>query len=307
MQFDIRVAPDGYAWWYVDAISDDGAHGLTIIAFIGSVFSPYYAWSKTRDPFHHCALNVALYGAKPNRWAMTERGRDAIKVTKTQFQIGNSALSWDGDSLFIEVNETTVPIPSPLRGRVRVRPQFLSTTEFMIDDEARHFWRPVAPCAHVEVDFERPDLKWFGYGYSDTNRGDEPLERAFRYWDWSRAEISQHETAILYNTDLWNGGKKSLALRFGSDGRWEEFAPPDVASLPATPIWRIKRRTRAEKTHPVKILKTFEDTPFYSRSMIESDLFGVTFRSMHESFSGERLRLPIVKALLPFRMPRIAR
>ncbi len=34
----------GYAWWYVDALSDDGRHGLTLIAFIGSVFSPYYAW-----------------------------------------------------------------------------------------------------------------------------------------------------------------------------------------------------------------------------------------------------------------------
>ena len=37
------VPHGGYAWWYVDALSDDGRHGLTIIAFVGSVFSPYYA------------------------------------------------------------------------------------------------------------------------------------------------------------------------------------------------------------------------------------------------------------------------
>ncbi len=45
-RFDAPVPAGGYAWWYVDALSDDGAHGLTIIAFIGSVFSPFYAWSR---------------------------------------------------------------------------------------------------------------------------------------------------------------------------------------------------------------------------------------------------------------------
>ena len=44
----LPVRPGGYAWWYVDALSDDGQHGLTIIAFIGSVFSPYYAWARAR-------------------------------------------------------------------------------------------------------------------------------------------------------------------------------------------------------------------------------------------------------------------
>ena len=38
--FDAPVQPGGYAWWYVDALSDDGCHGLTIIAFVGSVFRP---------------------------------------------------------------------------------------------------------------------------------------------------------------------------------------------------------------------------------------------------------------------------
>jgi hypothetical protein len=54
-----------YLWWYVDALSDDGRHGLTIIAFVGSVFSPYYAWAHARGPAladDHCAINVALYG-----------------------------------------------------------------------------------------------------------------------------------------------------------------------------------------------------------------------------------------------------
>ncbi len=38
--FGQAVAPGGYAWWYVDALSEDGTKALTIIAFVGSVFSP---------------------------------------------------------------------------------------------------------------------------------------------------------------------------------------------------------------------------------------------------------------------------
>ncbi|MEP6836808.1 MAG: carotenoid 1,2-hydratase, partial [Bradyrhizobium sp.] len=58
------VSPNGYAWWYVDALSDDGQYGITVIAFIGSVFSPYYAFARRKgpaDPLNHCAINVAIY------------------------------------------------------------------------------------------------------------------------------------------------------------------------------------------------------------------------------------------------------
>ncbi len=47
-RFDQNVPPGGYAWWYVDAFSEDQQFGLSIIAFVGSVFSPYYAWSGRR-------------------------------------------------------------------------------------------------------------------------------------------------------------------------------------------------------------------------------------------------------------------
>ena len=63
---DAAIAPGGYAWWYVDALSADRRHGLTVIALLGSVFSPYYARARRRDPaadpLQYCAMNVALYG-----------------------------------------------------------------------------------------------------------------------------------------------------------------------------------------------------------------------------------------------------
>ena len=49
-QFNQAVDPGNYLWWYVDALSDDGQHGISIIAFVGSVFSPYYAWANRSQP-----------------------------------------------------------------------------------------------------------------------------------------------------------------------------------------------------------------------------------------------------------------
>ncbi|NDA16904.1 MAG: carotenoid 1,2-hydratase, partial [Burkholderiaceae bacterium] len=57
-RFDQAVGSGAYLWWYVDALSDDGQHGLVMIAFVGSVFSPYYALARRRhahvNPENHC-------------------------------------------------------------------------------------------------------------------------------------------------------------------------------------------------------------------------------------------------------------
>ncbi len=92
------------------------------------MFSPYYAWSRRRgrgDPLQHCAVNVALYG-RPKGWAMTERGRSAVWRDATQLRIGPSLLHWDGTCLTIDIAEVTAPLPSRLRGTVRVHPAALT-------------------------------------------------------------------------------------------------------------------------------------------------------------------------------------
>ena len=289
----------------MDALSDDGDFGLTMIAFVGSVFSPYYAWSGRKAPENHCALNVALYGPRAARWAMTERSAKSVARSQTAFNIARSALSWNGETLEIRVDETTAPFPRPLRGVIRVRTEGLGDGVFFIDDRARHRWRPLSPFSRVEVEFDEPSLKWSGHGYFDANDGDEPLEDAFEYWDWSRTILGDERTAILYNTDMRNGASRSAALLVSRNGDIRDFDAPPEVSLPSTRAWRIRRRTRSEDGAPARIVKTLEDTPFYSRSVVESRLFGENRRAVHESLSGPRLRSPIVKALLPFRMPRL--
>ena len=51
-------------------------------------------------------------------------------------------------------------------------------------------------------------------------------------------------------------------------------------------------------------VRTFEDTPFYSRSLVAHTVFGEPVESMHESLSLDRFANPVVRLMLPFRMPR---
>ena len=149
-RFDQVVPPGGYLWWYVDALSDDGEYGLSIIAFVGSVFSPYYALARSRaggvaEPENHCALNVALYGKGGKRWTMTERGRSHVSRNAQHYQIGPSSLHWDGQALTIDIDEINVPLPMSVRGRVTVRPEGLCNFVTPLDNEGLHRWGPIAP------------------------------------------------------------------------------------------------------------------------------------------------------------------
>ena len=292
------MPPQGYGWWYVDALSDDRQHGLTIIAFIGSVFSPYYWWSGRRDPLDHVALNVALYGGG-GRWAMTERGRGSLIRTRDTLAIGPSAMRWEGDTLVVDFDEVGAPLPRRLRGTARITPESLGDTGFPLDPAGRHVWQPVAPRARVEVTLDAPALAWRGTGYIDSNRGTEPLEAGFADWQWSRAHLAA-DTLVFYEGLRRDGSDFALALRFDGQGRAEPVAPPPSLTLPRT-RWRVERRTRADAA---AVVRTWEDSPFYARSTIAARLFGEEVLSVHESLSLDRFRAPLVKAMLPFRMPR---
>ena len=309
--FSIDVARNGYAWWYVDALSDDGQHGLTIIAFIGSVFSPYYLAARARgagDPLNHCAINVALYG-RTKRWAMTERGRCAVSRSKQTFRAGPSALDWDGATLTIGIDEICMPIPHKLRGRVRVRPTGLTGEHFVLAKPGHHCWQPLAPLCRVEADFQNPALSWSGRGYFDRNWGAEPLEDGFRSWTWSRSE-QPGATTIFYDVarrvEPDEAPGAGLALRVGANGQITPMTAPPKAALPKTQLWRIPRETRSDAGSSASVLQTLEDTPFYARSIVANSIDGQPAKSFHEALSLDRFKSRIVQRMLPFRMPRRA-
>jgi carotenoid 1,2-hydratase len=54
----------------------------------------------------------------------------------------------------------------------------------------------------------------------------------------------------------------------------------------------------------VQVLQQLEDTPFYQRSVLRSRLLGQEVTSFHETLNVPRLVNPIVRSMLPWRMPR---
>ncbi len=64
------------------------------------------------------------------------------------------------------------------------------------------------------------------------------------------------------------------------------------------------RHTRADAGQPVRVRQTLEDAPFYSRSVIDTQLLGQRVTAVHESLSMDRFTAPWVQAMLPMRIPR---
>ncbi len=267
------------------------------------MFSPYYAWSGRADPLDHCAVNVALYGEAGRGWAMTERGRGSVTRDHATLSIGPSALAWDDGGLTVTFDEVTAPRRSRLRGTIRLRAGAVNRQAWSLDAAGRHLWRPILPRAEVEVRLTDPAGGWRGLGYFDTNAGDEPLEDAFTGWDWSRAHLPTG-ALICYDVARRTGEAAQLALSFDGDAAVRIVEPPPRLRLPATG-WRIPRRLRAEGPDDPGARQSLEDTPFYARSALRARHDGVWADIVHESLSLDRLRSPIVRAMLPFRMPRI--
>ncbi len=269
------------------------------------MFSPYYAFARRRgaaDPETHCAINVALYGRRGNHWAMTERGRRSLTRSASALKVGPSSMRIDGDDLIVDIDEIGVPIPHRIRGQVTLRSSVQLHQTYPLDAASRHHWRPIAPLARVEAEFDRPGMRFRGHGYLDTNWGDEPIEHGFRYWTWSRGMIGD-SAAILYDCERRDGSMSGLALKIDRDGGVTSFEPPPRADLKPG-IWRMTRPTRSDAGVPARLLRPLEDAPFYTRSIVAASIAGEPITAVHESLSLDRFRMPIVQAMLPFRMPR---
>lgn len=253
------------------------------------------------NPDNHCALNVALYGPRDKCWSMTERGSRLNHRERDWLTIGPSQLHWTGESLDIHIDEVTVPLPRRIQGTVRLHPQQLFSFSTALDAAGRHRWGPLAPHATIEVNLQSPAQNWTGHAYLDSNEGDEPVDRAFTEWDWSRSRLGDGSTAVLYDLEPERHDGRLLALHFGRDGGVRPFEAPQRQPLQRT-RWRMPRRMHSEAG--LGVLRQLEDTPFYQRCTLQTRLLGETVTSFHETLNVPRLVSPVVQAMLPWRMPR---
>jgi carotenoid 1,2-hydratase len=81
----------------------------------------------------------------------------------------------------------------------------------------------------------------------------------------------------------------------------QAFEPPPAVAMNPTG-WKIGRSVRSDGEP--SLVRTLENAPFYARSVVSASLLGEPVTLMHESLSLDRFKMPIVQAMLPFRMPR---
>ncbi|SEW41617.1 hydroxyneurosporene synthase [Cognatiyoonia koreensis] len=272
------------------------------MGFIGSVFSPWYAWSGRKDPANNCCINVATYG-KGGRFTMTDRGRAALRTSRDTLEVGPSSMHWDGDKLVISIDEiASPPLVSRVRGTITVTPSALTSVELPLKADGSHVWRPFGPISDISVDLEANGWQWSGKGYFDANFGTRALEQDFDYWTWGCFPGARGATAF-YDVTRRDGSTFETAVRFDPDGSAEQ-----IAGQPQTPLkrslWQVKRETRADPGAEPRQVLSMLDAPFYSRSAVETVLDGERCVGVHEALDLTRFRMAALKPMLAVRVPR---
>ena len=107
---------------------------------------------------------------------------------------------------------------------------------------------------------------------------------------------------VCYEGERSDGSLFASAIRFNAQGLPEEAELPQMAELPRSK-WGIERRTRSE-IGLSRVQRAWEDTPFYSRAELTSQLYGEQVVAVQESLDMRRFANPIVQFMLPYRMPR---
>ncbi|MEL7257240.1 MAG: carotenoid 1,2-hydratase [Pseudomonadota bacterium] len=283
-------------------MKDGGGRAISVIAFIGSVFSPWYAWSGRRNPENNVCINVATYGPG-GRFTMTDRGQSALRQTEDSFIVGPSSLQWRNGQLIIQIDEiSSPPLVSRVRGRITVTPSALSQVELPLTEDGAHIWRPFAPTAKIEVDLEKEGWQWDGHGYFDANFGTRALEQDFTYWTWGRFPTDDGSTCF-YDATRLDGSELGMGIRFDGEGRAEVVTPPPKARMKRS-LWALYRETRADHGHRPTQVMPMLDAPFYNRATVRTVIDGEETVGVHEALDLKRFRSPLLKPMLALRVPR---
>lgn len=245
---------------------------------------------------------MALYKPGADAWVLSEYGPGEVGRTRESFHVGRSHMRWEGDRLVVRFDERTAVLRQRVTGEVRLYPSAFPDQAFAIDSRGLHTWWPVAPHAHVEAELSAPGLRFRGTGYHDSNFGDEPLEAAFVDWNWSRAALPDR-TAVLYDACRSDGSTLQLGRVFHADGRAEPLIAPRVVELGRTRWW-IPRTTRTDGAR-ADVVRTLEDTPFYARTELSTQIARTPVKAVHESLSLSRFCSPLVQSMLPFRIRKV--
>lgn len=219
---------------------------------------------------------------------------------------GGTRLERRDGELHVVFDERTRPffqrMPRRISGRIRLVPQ--ARFDHPVTIGPGHTWWGLAPHARAEVELD-DGPRFSGPAYHDCNMGTEGLEDGFRRWTWSRAELPRG-TAVLYDVELRDGGRRDLGFLFGADGALEPFEAPEARDL-GRGKWGVDRVTRVDAGGAAVVRMTLVDSPFYNRSVIETTLGGHRAVGVHETLDCDRFAAGWVRFLLPWKIRKTPR
>ena len=237
---------------------------------------------------------------------MTDRGETALRQSGDTFTVGPSSLHWNGHELVIDINEvSSLPLVSRVRGKITVTPTALTHVELPLTQDGAHVWRPFGPTSRIKVELEAKGWHFDGHGYFDANFGTRPLEQDFSYWTWGRYP-TQAGSTCFYDAARRDGTNLDAAIAFDPDGTGRMIDAPPRTPFKRT-LWALRRETRADKGSKPRQIKPMLDAPFYSRSVVETQINGETVQGVHEALDLNRYASPLLKPMLAVRVPRRAK
>lgn len=234
---------------------------------------------------------------------MTDRGSAALRQSKDCLQVGPSSLTWTGRDLVIDIDEvSSLPIISRMRGKIILTPSTITGVELPLTAGGEHVWRPFAPVADISVQLEAKGWQFEGHGYFDSNFGIRPLEHDFNTWTWARYPTATGATCF-YDAKRRDGTALDTAINFLPDGSARHVAAPPSTPFKRT-LWALRRETRADAGTTPRQIKAMLDAPFYSRSVVETQIDGEIVKGVHEALDLRRYANPLLKPMLAVRVPR---
>ena len=238
----------GYAWWYVDALSDDGNRALAAIFFIGSVFSPSYAAASRRGPApaeEYLGVNLALYDrGRRVAWVMSEYPSPRLQASTEALRIAGSSMSVEDGKLHLRLDERTAPWGLALvgagrrvDGEITIEPECEPVGGIELGAGSGHRWEVPIPRGRIQVRLKHPGFEFDGTAYHDTNRGVGRLESTLSRWSWARFH-SPSRLTVLYTT-LDKAGQRCSVLVDAKDSDPALKRAPVI--VPDGPIGELTR------------------------------------------------------------------
>lgn len=256
----LPTAPGAYRWLYLDVSAGDVT--AIVIFMLGSPFSAAYSTGAARgaSPLDHCAVNVVVYeGGQRRAWALTERA--GASIDGRTLHIGASSWTYLHDGrVCVEVDEVDLQ-GQPVKVSLELVPACPRAAPLRLVGGQSHHWQPVAARASARLDAPLLGITAHGYGYHDSNWGDELLGGGLPRWRWTRAH-GPDDTTVIYEPD----SAPAISVHAAASGITVARGPAPTPSTRVTP-WalRVPSTLAGFAAGPVGATRVLESSPFYAR------------------------------------------